>query len=184
MHVHFREPLSESSEIGTSNFSGVKKQEILTVWPLIYESITLGLRKRLIEENYNKDLEKQRDLRDCLGLVAVTQLWHMAQWVSRAPSHHTLPAFLNLNGTFISSCVSFEIRVSCCDSQHVIMNLQVAITVLSQNSNQFCCFWAYQIISRILGPPKTSLDFEFSKNKTLASEKQQINWDHLVRLFR
>ena len=25
-------------------------------------------------------------------------MWHVAQWVCRAPPHHTLPAFLNLNG--------------------------------------------------------------------------------------
>ena len=25
--------------------------------------------------------------------------WHVAQWISRAPPQHTLPAFLNLNGT-------------------------------------------------------------------------------------
>ena len=25
-------------------------------------------------------------------------MWYVAQWVSRAPPHHTLPAFLNLNG--------------------------------------------------------------------------------------
>ena len=33
-------------------------------------------------------------------LQGVIQLWHVAQWVSGAPPHHTLPAFLNLNGTF------------------------------------------------------------------------------------
>ena len=27
-------------------------------------------------------------------------MWHVAQWVSRAPPHHTLPAFLNLNDSF------------------------------------------------------------------------------------
>ena len=36
--------------------------------------------------------------RNSLVLLGVTLLWHMAQWVSRAPSHHTLPSFLNLNG--------------------------------------------------------------------------------------
>ena len=48
---------------------------------------------------YQKDLEKQGDLRDCLVLLTVTQLWHVAQWVSRAPPHHILPVFLNLNAT-------------------------------------------------------------------------------------
>ena len=32
-------------------------------------------------------------------LLGVTLLWHVAQWVSRAPPHHTLPSLLNLNGT-------------------------------------------------------------------------------------
>ena len=49
---------------------------------------------------YHKDLEKQEILRDCSVLVTVTRLWHVAQWVSRAPPHHTLPAFLNLNGIY------------------------------------------------------------------------------------
>ena len=31
-------------------------------------------------------------------LPGVTALWHVAQWVSRAPPHNALPAFLNLNG--------------------------------------------------------------------------------------
>ena len=44
---------------------------------------------------YHKDLEKQGDLGDCF--VTVTPLLHVAQWVSRAPPHHTLSAFLNLN---------------------------------------------------------------------------------------
>ena len=48
---------------------------------------------------YHKDLKKQGDLRNSLVLLGVTQLWHVAQWVSRAPPHHTLPAFLNLYGT-------------------------------------------------------------------------------------
>ena len=26
-------------------------------------------------------------------------MWHLAQWISPAPPHHFLPAFLNLNGT-------------------------------------------------------------------------------------
>ena len=32
-------------------------------------------------------------------LVTITSLWQVAQWVSRAPPHNTLPAFLSLNGT-------------------------------------------------------------------------------------
>ena len=37
---------------------------------------------------YHWDLKKRGDLRN------------MAQWVSRAPPHHTLPAFLNFNGRY------------------------------------------------------------------------------------
>ena len=43
--------------------------------------------------------KKQGDFRNSLVLLGLTPLWHVAQWVSRAPPHHTLPAFLNLNGT-------------------------------------------------------------------------------------
>ena len=46
---------------------------------------------------YHMDLEKQEILRDCSVLVTVTRLWHVAQWVSRAPPQPTLPTFLNLN---------------------------------------------------------------------------------------
>ena len=34
-----------------------------------------------------------------LVLQGLTPLWHAAQWVSRAPPHHTISAFLNLVGT-------------------------------------------------------------------------------------
>ena len=47
---------------------------------------------------YHSDLKKQGDLRNSFDLLWVTPLWHVAQWVSRAPPHQTLPAFLNLNG--------------------------------------------------------------------------------------
>ena len=47
---------------------------------------------------YHRNLKKQGDLRNSLGLQGVTTLWHVGQWVSSAPPHHTLPAFLNLNG--------------------------------------------------------------------------------------
>ena len=36
-----------------------------------------------------------------LGFLRVIPLWRVAQWVSRAPSHHTLPAFLNLTGSIV-----------------------------------------------------------------------------------
>ena len=48
---------------------------------------------------YAKDLKKQGDLRHSLALLGVTPLWHVAQWGSRAPTPHTLPAFLNLDGS-------------------------------------------------------------------------------------
>ena len=44
------------------------------------------------------DIKKQGDLRNYLVLQGVTPFWQVAQWVSRAPPHHTLPAFLDLNG--------------------------------------------------------------------------------------
>ena len=52
---------------------------------------------------YQLDLKKRRDLRNSLVLLGVNRLWHVAQWVSRAPPHHTLPAFLNLSGRISSS---------------------------------------------------------------------------------
>ena len=52
------------------------------------EEIVLSLRSK-----------KQGDLRDSLVSLGVTPLWHMAQWVFRAPPHNTLPAFQNLNGS-------------------------------------------------------------------------------------
>ena len=39
-------------------------------------------------------------MRNSLIELGVTLLFHVAQWVTRAPPHHTLPAFLNLNGSF------------------------------------------------------------------------------------
>ena len=42
--------------------------------------------------------KKQGDLRNSLFSLGVTRLWQVAQWVVRAPPHHALPAFLNLNG--------------------------------------------------------------------------------------
>ena len=54
--------------------------------------------ERCLKNAYRWVLEKQEDLRKCSLLVTVTPLWHVAQWVSRAPQHHTLPAFLNLDG--------------------------------------------------------------------------------------
>ena len=59
---------------------------------------------RLIDNNiryiiYPKDLEKQGDLRDCFVVLTVSQLWNVAPLISRAPPYHTLPAFINLNGS-------------------------------------------------------------------------------------
>ena len=48
---------------------------------------------------YHVDLKKRGDLGNSLVLLGVTLLLHVAHWVSRAPPHNTLPAFLNLNGT-------------------------------------------------------------------------------------
>ena len=59
------------------------------------------LTKTVNNQRYTElDLKKQGDLWNSLILQGVTPSWHVAQLVSRAPPHHTLPAFLNLNGTF------------------------------------------------------------------------------------
>ena len=55
------------------------------------------LLRSFLEVIYHKELEKQGDLKHCFVLLTVTLLWPVAQWLSRAPPHHTLPAFLNLN---------------------------------------------------------------------------------------
>ena len=47
---------------------------------------------------YPQDLKKQGEFSNSLVLLGVTPLWHVAQWVFRAPPQHTLPAFLNLDG--------------------------------------------------------------------------------------
>ena len=41
-------------------------------------------------------------MRNSLVLQGVTPLWQVAQWVSRAPPHHILPAFWNLNGRWFN----------------------------------------------------------------------------------
>ena len=59
-------------------------------------------------------MKKQENLRNSLVLLGVSLLWHVAQWVSRAPPHHTLPAFLNLNGMnwiqFLTNVVQIRCR--------------------------------------------------------------------------
>ena len=45
-----------------------------------------------------KNRETWAQLRNSLVLLGVVELWHVAQWVSCAPPHNTLPAFLNLSG--------------------------------------------------------------------------------------
>ena len=44
------------------------------------------------------EIKKHGDFRNSLVFLGVTSLLHVAQWVSRAPPHHTIPAFLNPNG--------------------------------------------------------------------------------------
>ena len=50
-------------------------------------------------------------MRNSLVLLGVTQLWHVAQWFSRAQPHHTLPAFPNLNGTISGGRKGPDIRL-------------------------------------------------------------------------
>ena len=54
------------------------------------------------ENDYHEDLKKRGYLENSFVLVGVTPLWHVAQLVSRAPPHHTLPAFINLNGRLLN----------------------------------------------------------------------------------
>ena len=57
--------------------------------------------------SYHKYPEKQEDFRNSFVLLGVTSLWHVAQWVSRAPPQRTLSAFLDLNGRIISFLEGF-----------------------------------------------------------------------------
>ena len=66
-------------------------------YAVLWESYHWNIRAA---RTYHEDLKKREDLRNSLVLLGVTPLWHVAQWVSRAPPHHTLPAFLNLNGSY------------------------------------------------------------------------------------
>ena len=45
--------------------------------------------------------KEQGDFRISLVLLGVNPLRHVAQWVSRAPTHNSLPAFRNLNGIYM-----------------------------------------------------------------------------------
>ena len=53
--------------------------------------------RSLNQKLYHLDKKKQGDFRKFLCLLALAPLWYVAQWAFRAPPHHTLPAFLNLN---------------------------------------------------------------------------------------
>ena len=68
-----------------------------------------------IKYHYFIRYKKQGDLRNSLILLGVHRFWHVAQWVSRAPSKHTLRAFLNLNGIYslkIMYAWEFFVKVS------------------------------------------------------------------------
>ena len=72
-------------------------------WPRLFKTESLCLFKKQDSWWFGKFrdgsyLKKQEDFRNSLVLLGVTQLWHVLQWVARAPPHHTLSAFLNLNG--------------------------------------------------------------------------------------
>ena len=54
--------------------------------------------KIILNNSFHEDLKKRGDLRNSLVLLGVTPLWHVAQWVARAPPHHSVPAFLNPHG--------------------------------------------------------------------------------------
>ena len=74
----------------------------------MYENCqTSNEKDRLVSKlNTIKIWKKQEHLRDSFVLLGVTPLWHVAQWDSRAPPHHTFPDFLNLNGTVDSKLYS------------------------------------------------------------------------------
>ena len=63
---------------------------------------------RIEENSYRLLLEKQGDLRKCSNLIAVTQMWHVTPWVSRAPPNPPLPAFLGPNGIFKPLIKAFQ----------------------------------------------------------------------------
>ena len=82
--------------------------------------------------NYNLDLKNQEDLRNSLFLLGVTPLWHVAQWVSRATTHHSLPAFLYLNG-IIRPCAHPFYQSLLESTTYFVLEL----TVVSENRSSF-----------------------------------------------
>ena len=77
-----------------------KKNIILTKLRSQFENCDVQLNQNLPLRS-----KKAGRFEKLLGLLEVTRLWHVAHWVSRAPPHHALPAFLNLNDRF--SSISF-----------------------------------------------------------------------------
>ena len=61
--------------------------------------------------------KKQGDLRNSLVLLGVTPMWFVAQWVSRAPPHHTLPPFLNNNSSLPEIALIGQ-SLNLCDTKH------------------------------------------------------------------
>ena len=93
-------PIFKDLSANSKNFNMISLLFIITL------SIHLVVIYRLFEFEITELLlwsNKREDLRNFLVLQGVSALWHLAQWVSRAPPNHILPAFLNLNGRQIGA---------------------------------------------------------------------------------
>ena len=106
---------------------------------------------------YHWDLKKQGNFRNSSVLQGVTILWLVAEWVSRAPSHNTLPAFLNLKGIKIRMkfWLKFKALVWFTKKSHAKMNFlkinQIIIYCLLLEQTKFEeSFIFFSILFKIL----------------------------------
>ena len=104
-----------------------------------------------------------------LVLPGVTPLWRVAQWVSRAPPHDTLLAFLDMNAIWV------ETYILSLDYETLIM-IQVKI----------CDFFQIDLIS-----PSESHDSIwhhkcriYSESLTLIFSNCELNWDDIQFIIR
>ena len=108
---------------------------------------------------YHSDLKKREDLRYSLVLLGVTPLWHVAQWVSRAPM-----TWLDLTWC---KCFSFEISwiieiIVYCQNE-LVNQLN---WWLASNHMAFIWSWSFNFFQ----------SWNFSRRKTVPFPQSQENF--------